>query len=139
MSIDDGYEKTYGTDGTTDAIGLAFEGGAVTAICCRVGNGGTQGNVKLKLEGGSVDAVSITTKYVGSKAFTVSIKDKLSDDSMRECIIYAGTKEFEKVAFAKMAVMKSLLWWKRSLVLRTSRLQKSAAQQGNWRQLPRLQ
>jgi hypothetical protein len=35
VSIDDGYEKTYGTDGTTDAIGLAFEGGAVTAICCR--------------------------------------------------------------------------------------------------------
>jgi hypothetical protein len=37
VSIDDGYEKTYGTDGTTDAIGLAFEGGAVTAICCRNG------------------------------------------------------------------------------------------------------
>lgn len=101
VSVDDGYEGTYGTDGTTDAIGLAFEGGAVTAICCRVGNGGTQGNVKLKLEGGETDAVSITTKYVGSKAFTVSIKDKLSDDTMRECVIYAGTKEFEKVSFAK--------------------------------------
>ena len=101
VSVDDGYDGTYGNGGTTDAIGLAFEGGAVTAICCRVGNGGTQGNVKLKLEGAETEAVSITTKFVGSKKFTVSIKDKLSDDTMRECVVYAGTKEFEKVAFAK--------------------------------------
>lgn len=47
VSVDDGYENIFGTGGTTDAIGLAFEGGAITAICCRVGNGGTEGNVKL--------------------------------------------------------------------------------------------
>lgn len=101
VSVDDGYENIFGTGGTTDAIGLAFEGGAITAICCRVGNGGTEGNVKLKLKGGETDAVSITAKYPGKKAFTVSVKDKLSDETMRECIIYSGTKEFEKVSFAK--------------------------------------
>ena len=101
ISVDDGYYSTYGNGGTTDAIGLAFEGGTKTAICCRVGNGGTQGNIKLKLEGEDTDAVSITTKHVGSKAFTVSVKDKLSDDTQRECIIYDGTKEFEKVPFDK--------------------------------------
>lgn len=101
ISVDDGYYSTYGNGGSTDAIGLAFEGGAVTAVCCRVGNGGTQGNVKLNLEEGDTEAVSITAKYVGSKKFTVSIKDKLSDDTQRECIIYDGTKEFEKVTFAK--------------------------------------
>lgn len=102
LSVDDGYEDVFGNGGTTDAIGLAFEGGATTVIACRVGNGGTQGNVKLKLDGeNGADAVSITSKYVGAKALTVSIKDKLSDETKRECIIYAGTKEFEKVEFEK--------------------------------------
>ena len=101
ISADDGYYSIYGNGGTTDAIGLAFEGGAVTAVCCRVGNGGTQGNVKLNLEEGDTEAVSITAKYVGSKKFTVSVKDKLSDETQRECVIYDGTKEFEKVTFAK--------------------------------------
>lgn len=101
ISVDDGYEGVYGTGGTTDAIGLAFEGGATTAICCRIGNGGTESSVKLKLEEGETEGVSITAKYAGAKAFTVSVKDKLSDETMRECIVYSGTKEFEKVSFAK--------------------------------------
>jgi len=97
----DGYEKVFGTEITTDAIAQAFEGGANTAICCRVGTGGTSGNVKLKISGGKDDAITITSKYVGAKAFTVTVKDKLSDDSKRECIIYSGTKEFEKLTFSK--------------------------------------
>lgn len=101
ISVADGYENTFGTGGTTDTIGLAFEGGAKTAICCRIGNGGTQGNIRLKLESEDTEAVAITAKFVGAKAFTVSIKDKLADESMRECIIYTGTKEFEKVSFQK--------------------------------------
>lgn len=101
ISVDDGYEGTFGNGGTTDAIGLAFEGGATTAICCRVGNGGTQGSATLKLKGGSEDGVSITANHVGAKAFTVTIKDKLSDETLRECIIFSGTEEFEKVTFAK--------------------------------------
>lgn len=101
LNVGDGYENTFGTGGTTSAIGLAFEGGAKTAICCRIGNGGTQGNIKLKLESEDTEAVAITAKYVGAKAFTVSIKDKLADESQRECIIYTGTKEFEKVSFQK--------------------------------------
>ena len=101
LSVGDGYESTFGNGGTTDAIGLAFEGGTKTAYCCRVGNGGTPGNIKLKLASEDTEAVSITAKYAGAKAFTVSIKDKLADDTQRECIIYTGTKEFEKVSFAK--------------------------------------
>lgn len=101
LNAGDGYENIFGTGGTTSAIGLAFEGGARTAICCRIGNGGTQGSIKLKLESEDAEAVAITAKYVGGKAFTVSIKDKLADESQRECIIYTGTKEFEKVSFLK--------------------------------------
>lgn len=101
VSAGDGYEKVFGTAMTTDAIALAFEGGATTAICCRIGNGGAQGSIKLKLADTSVDAISIAAKYVGAKSFTVSVKDKLADDTKRECIIYTGTKEFEKVTFDK--------------------------------------
>lgn len=101
LNVGDGYENIFGTAGTTDTIGLAFEGGTKTAICCRIGNGGSQGSIKLKLESEDTEAVSITAKYVGAKPFTVSIKDKLADESQRECIIYTGTKEFEKVSFQK--------------------------------------
>lgn len=101
ITADEGHEGIFGNGGTTDAIGLAFEGGARTAVCCRIGKGGTQGSVKLKPVSGNEDAVTITAKYVGSKAFTVTVRDKISDETKRECIIYTGAKEFEKVTFDK--------------------------------------
>ena len=134
VSVDDGYENIFGTGGTTDAIGLAFEGGAITAICCRVGNGGTEGNVKLKLKGGETDAVSITAKYPGKKAFTVSVKDKLSDETMRECIIYSGTKEFERYPLRRAEKTRWLLWWLLFLILRISKWQSWLKKKESWRQ-----
>ena len=81
LSAEDGYEGTFGTALTTDAMKEAIAGGAKTIIACRVGNGGTQGSIKLQ-DSESTDAVSITAKYP------------------KECIFYAGTTEFEKVEFA---------------------------------------
>ena len=40
----EGYENTFGTGGTTDALREAFYGGAVKLIAVRVGNGGTVGS-----------------------------------------------------------------------------------------------
>ena len=34
---------------------------------------------------------------------SVTIKDNLADNTKRDCIIYAGTLEFEKLSFAKGA------------------------------------
>ena len=48
LSAEAGYEQTFGTGLTTDAIREAIAGGAKTIIACRVGNGGTQGSVVLK-------------------------------------------------------------------------------------------
>ena len=98
LSAEDGYEKTFGTGLTTDAIREAIAGGAKTIIACRVGNGGTQGTISLADEEGE-DALSITAKYPGEKDFTVTIREKLSDSALKECIFYAGTTEFEKVEF----------------------------------------
>lgn len=95
---DDGYEDIYGENGTTDAMREAIYGGAKTIVACRVGTGGTQAKTDITVgEGGKV---TITAKYVGDMAFTVSIRKKLADETRKECIIYKGTQEYEKINFA---------------------------------------
>lgn len=98
LSAEDGYEQVFGTGLTTDAIREAIFGGAKTIIAVRVGNGGKQGTIKLSDED-SETALSITAKYPGDKDFTVTIREKLSDSALKECIFYAGITEFEKVEF----------------------------------------
>jgi len=98
LSAEDGYEQTFGTGLTTDAIREVIAGGAKTIIACRVGNGGTQGTIDLK-DTAKEDAISITAKYPGDKDFAVTVREKLSDSTLKECIFYTGTTEFEKVEF----------------------------------------
>lgn len=93
-----GYEQTFGTGLTTDAIKEAFAGGARKVIACRAGNGGTPATISLKDEDGA-SAVTITVKYPGEKEFAVKIREKLSDSDRKECIFYEGTKEIEKYVF----------------------------------------
>ena len=101
-SADEGYADVFGTGGTTDVIALTYEGGTRDAILVRIGTGGTAAAVTLKNAAETpADAVTFTAKYVGSRAFTVSIRDSISDDTLRECIIFDGTAEFEKREFAK--------------------------------------
>lgn len=99
LSKDDGYASTYGTDGRTDAIQQAFAGGAKTIIAVRVGTGGSTSNVTLKDADGE-DVITLSTKEPGEKSFAVTIREKITDSSVKECIIYSGTTEFEKVSFA---------------------------------------
>lgn len=93
---EDGYEGVYGTEGTTDALREALYGGAQKLIACRIGNGGTNETVSLEAETGKV---KITAQYPGNVGFSVTVRQKLTDTSRKECIIYMGTKEFEKVNF----------------------------------------
>lgn len=101
VSLSEGYADYFGTAGTTDAIEEVFNGGAKTAICCRIGSGGAVADASLALEGVADTTISIKAKYVGDKAFSVTVREKLVDDTKKECIIYSGTREFEKVEFAK--------------------------------------
>lgn len=98
ISAADGYEKIFGTGLTTDAIKEAIAGGAKTIIACRVGSGGTQGSISLK-DADEEDVLRIIAKYPGEKNFMVTIREKLSDSTLKECIFYAGTTEFETVEF----------------------------------------
>lgn len=92
------YTNIFGNGGTTDAIREAVNGGAKTIIACRVGNGGTTASITLNDKEGAA-AVTITASYPGKKEFTATIREKLSDSTLKECIIYSGTAEFEKVEF----------------------------------------
>lgn len=98
LNPDDGFANTFGNGGTTDAIQEAINGGAQTIIACRVGNGGTSATATLNAAEGQA-AVKITAAYPGKKAFTVTVREKLTDSTLKECIIYAGVTEFEKVEF----------------------------------------
>ena len=110
LNSDEGYEPVFGNGLTTDAIKEAFAGGAKTVVACRVGTGGTEATVSLKDTAETpANAVTITAKYPGTKSFTVSVRTKLSDSSMKECVIYTGTAEFEKVEFAAGAGEASAL------------------------------
>lgn len=99
LNAEDGYTDTFGNGGTTDAMQEAINGGARTIIACRVGNGGTPATITLNDSEGEA-AVTITALYPGKKAFTATIREKLSDNTVKECIVFSGTTEFEKVEFA---------------------------------------
>lgn len=99
LSAAEGYEAVYGTGMTTDAIREAFAGGAETVIACRAGSGGTPASIVLTEEGGEEEAVTVSAAYPGAKAFTITIREKLPDAEMKQCIIHSGTAEIVKADF----------------------------------------
>lgn len=94
---EDGYAQIYGTGGTTDTLREALYGGALKLIACRVGTGGAAESVSLEAETGKV---KLTAKYPGKMDFSVTVREKLADDTRKECIVYTDTQEFEKISFA---------------------------------------
>lgn len=98
LSAEEGYESTYGTGGTTDAIRQALAGGAQTIIACRLGEGGTEASITLKDESDE-EAITISAKYPGAKDFSVTVKEKLTDPAVKQCVIYSGAKVVETIDF----------------------------------------
>lgn len=94
---------TFGSALTVDTITEMFAGGCSKVKAVRAGTGGTASAITLKDTTATtpVDVVTITAKFVGSRAFNVTIRDSLINTDKRECIIYDGTIEFEKVTFTK--------------------------------------
>jgi len=98
LGRDEGYESTYGTGGTTDALKEVFKGGANTVVAVRLGDGGSVASASIK-DADDAEAVTISTKQPGSKDFSVTIREKVTDASVKECIIYTGTSVFERYEF----------------------------------------
>ena len=99
-------EKNYGSgeysaNYTVPAASAMFEGGASVVYTYRLGTGGTAASITLRdTADGAQDAVVITAKYPGSRAFTCSVRAKLSDPTVKEVLIYDGTKTVERFEIA---------------------------------------
>lgn len=98
--------KIFGDDSVTGSnvavLSKIFQGGASKIKAVRVGSGGTKASITLKdTDSTPASVVTLTAKYAGTRALSVTIKDSLSNASERECIIYAGTKELFSTSFAK--------------------------------------
>lgn len=95
-------KSTFGSGSTEGLITEMFKASNSKGYFVRCGSGGTCGTITLSDDSvEAVDVVTVTAKYVGSRAFTASIRDSLTNTTKRECIIYDGTTEFEKITFAK--------------------------------------
>lgn len=84
----------FGTAGRTNVIREVIRAGATKCVCVRVGKGGTSATVTLNKEG-DTEALKITAKYPGTKDFAITVREKLSYSSLKECVIYSDAKEFE--------------------------------------------
>lgn len=64
----------------------------------RVGTGGTPATITLKdtTTSAAVDAVVLTALYPGNRAFTITVKASLDDETAKEATIYEGTKALEE-------------------------------------------
>lgn len=93
-------KKLYGTGGTVDAALSLFDGGATKVLVYRLGTGGTKGTLTLKdTAEAAADVVTLTTRYETSKAYSVTIREKLSDDARKEFLVYDGTTLLETLEF----------------------------------------
>lgn len=90
----DNYQNVFGNSGTTDVMKFLGLGGASQILACRVGTGGKASELTLQGVG------KITAGYAGAKAFTLTVRTKLTDEKTKEIIIYDGTKVFEKYEIA---------------------------------------
>ena len=93
----EGYEKIYGTGGTTDALREAIYGGASKIVACRVGTGGTCASYELTAATGKV---KIVAKNAGTASYSVAVRSKLGDSSKKEIVLYIDATEVEKFEFA---------------------------------------
>lgn len=95
-------KKLYGTSGTVDAALSLFDGGATKVLAYRLGTGGTKGTLDLKdtTTGTAVAVVTLTTRYETDKTFSVTVREKLADDTRKEFLVYDGTNLLETLEFA---------------------------------------
>lgn len=94
----------YGSGGTTDVAGYLFKGGVAQVIPFRMGSGGTAATYTAKdTTATPVSAVTITAKYVGAVSMQATIRDSLSDATLRELVIYKDGAVAQIIQFTKGA------------------------------------
>lgn len=88
----------YFENGTVDAAEALFDGGAVKVYVCRLGSGGTKATLTLKNRD-AASAVTLSTLYETDLTLSVTLKDKLGEDGVKELCVYSGSTLMEKFSF----------------------------------------
>jgi len=103
--ISDYFGDDSVANSNTNTLEKIFMGGASVIKAVRVGTGGTCAAITLKdtttTDDTPIEVITLTQRYAGTRALSITIKDSLSLTTQRECIIYSGTKELLKVTFDK--------------------------------------
>lgn len=93
--------KYFGSGGTTKVLDRVFKGGASKVLAVRGGSGGAASTLTLKDTGTTpASAITVTAKYPGARAFSLLLRDSLTDTTKREFILYEGAVEREVFSFA---------------------------------------
>lgn len=85
---------TYGTGYTIPAAEAMFDGGAAVVYTYRLGTGGKQAAKTIS------DGLTVTAKYPGTLAISVSVQTKLGDATKKLFNVYVGTALKETFVFA---------------------------------------
>lgn len=99
IDTEDNYSSIYSGE-KTDIIKETMNGGAKSVLCCRIGSGGKASEISIKNEADE-ECMVIKTKFPSKVQYTLTIKDKLVDNTKKQCIVYSGTIELEKVEIEK--------------------------------------
>lgn len=94
-------EKIFGTGGTTGVALEVFKGGARRAYVTRLGTGGTNASYSIMdtTVEGAQNVILLTMKYPGTRAFAVTIRPTLADETVTELILSSGTEQLERLTF----------------------------------------
>lgn len=100
VAPDTDLSAVVGTGKPSSVVETIFMGGAPEVVVSRVGSGGTKGTINLQdATGTSTVVLSIETKYVTDRAFSISVKPELDDETIKTATLYEGTKELESRSF----------------------------------------
>ena len=91
-------EAVFGTGATEDLITEMFEGGISSGKFVRIGSGGSAPSITIK-NTEDADAVTITGAYVGSRPFSVSVKESITGED-KELMILEGPRVVFSVGFS---------------------------------------
>ena len=91
--------ETYMDGGTVDAAKLLFSAGANTVYVYRLGSGGKEASITLNTTA-SEEGVTLKTLYPTALKFSITLKQKLGDETTKECCIYNDTTLVEKISFS---------------------------------------
>lgn len=93
----------FGKSGKTEAVKLMLQGGASVVFAVRVGGSdGAKASVSLVDDAGA-SVVKLTAKHEGERALTVTVRENLLNETLKDVIVHDGTQVLEALSFKKGA------------------------------------